>query len=206
MLKLPKSFTIVFDGPLEGIIDATNSGLKSFSNLDGKSSEQTDDILEYLRFALEVEQMLGNLVSLMYCPKNQYLESVFSEWVAHSSHLGLKAKYDIVKAAIETESEVYEEIDRKVLDEDFRRLMKFRNAFTHGKLVFNHSTDSFWIRHFRGKPEKDELTAERWKKLEESILRFHEVLRVVQDILADRRHEAQKAEQSVPPKSDRAGG
>ena len=91
MLNFPKGITCRIDEPM--ILDL--SGEHGLGKLgDDQNSEA------YLTFCNSVERYLGDILGRVFSPKDESLADIFRDWVAHSSHLGFKAKFDILTAVI----------------------------------------------------------------------------------------------------------
>ena len=149
-----------------------------FGDLD-KIHEQTEEsavteevvrhnMHEVMRCSLSIDALMATFISKFFEPKIETRRTLFDDWIVHSSAVTYKTKFDILVAAVKSEQKLSEKIDLKKIDEHFMRVMMFRNAFAHGKLMRDEPGGSFTIHHFRGQPEQHDLDEKRFKKLENS--------------------------------------
>ena len=66
------------------------------------------------------------------------------------------------------------EKDAKVFAEILMKIMQYRNAVTHGRLV--QEGEKTFLFYHRAKPQRDEINDEYWKKVEERFKHAHEIL------------------------------
>ena len=130
-----------------------------------------------MRCSLDIDSMMAKIIAVYFAPANPQRRELFDSWIAHSSSLSFKSKFDIVIALINDESGLEIELDTKQLSDDFRRVMMFRNAFAHGRLIHHRTPDEFRIHHFHGKPESHVLDEKRFQKIENSARSLFDTFR-----------------------------
>ena len=128
---------------------------------------------EIMRCALSIDNLMGDFISRYFSPSEMRRQSLFDNWIAHSSSLTFKSKADIVFASINDDPMLKDRFSVNAMRVDFQRIMKFRNAFAHGKLVGYEDDGEFVVHHFRGKPESDTLDLARFTKIGDSCDSLH---------------------------------
>ena len=165
-IRLPR----ITHGKTAGNYDPENPDDPGQLVADGAELRETihHNMQEIMRCALDIDNHLAEIISFYFRPADQARADLFQNWIAHSSSLSFKSKFDIVMAILDTEENLRPECELKKLTEHFRRVMMFRNAFAHGKLVRHRPENTFRIHHFHGKPESHEIDEARIKKIETS--------------------------------------
>jgi hypothetical protein len=70
---------------------------------------------------------------------------------------------------------------RAALEKYLADVIKYRNAFTHGKII--NKDDKFYIKYFEGNIQSDELNNDYWDKLILTLDKTFELLRELEDLL-----------------------
>ncbi|HKB59250.1 MAG TPA: hypothetical protein VKC56_04305 [Gallionellaceae bacterium] len=128
-----------------------------------------------------VEQQLENILMLYFMGpfiKHEERRILFEREILQSSALSYNAKKELVSKIL-AHNEV---VDNKVLNklqQKLKRIMEWRNAFAHGKLIYDADAGCS-LQYYSGSAKTLSLTDDLWSEVEECFLECTELLKAVQ--------------------------
>ncbi len=117
--------------------------------------------------AIAIEEMLAILITdyfLLGCAPER--KSIFNAIILESDWCTFSAKRKLMRHIVD-DLKLLEGAQKADFDELLARVMRYRNAFTHGKL--SSDGEKVWISYFEGTPKKVELTDEYLTEVETAL-------------------------------------
>jgi len=120
--------------------------------------------------ALAIEANLERLISYYFFGESHEKKDAFANLILHSDWCTFAAKRKLVVHII-NERELCEGAEKNEVDTLLRDVMRFRNAFTHGRFITDGTT--FRLKYFEGQSRIDDLTDEYLSRVEGRLLAAH---------------------------------
>src|SRR5207249_6329685 len=129
-------------------------------NLIRQARENSARILE---FALSIESITKALILKTLFSEVKDKAALVSGLILDSDWCTLSAKRKLLLPLVDSEG-LMEGKEKNNLANLYGKVIRYRNAFTHGNIVYDGS--KIVIKYFEGSPRADELTDDYWTKVE----------------------------------------
>jgi hypothetical protein len=104
---------------------------------------------------LAIEANLEQLISYYFFGASHDKKETFRSLILQSDWCTFAAKRKLVLQIV-NERELCKRAEKNEIDTMLRDVMRYRNAFTHGRFITDGKT--FWLSYFEGQSQKQELT------------------------------------------------
>lgn len=118
---------------------------------------------EIISSALAIEKRLEVAISFYLLGKDVAKRTFFESIILKSDWFGFSAKRKVVMAILNESNELEGEKKAK-LDYLLSKVMKYRNAFTHGEV--RQTQRGVFLKYFEGQPREEELTDTYWEQVQ----------------------------------------
>lgn len=121
--------------------------------------------------ALAIEKQLEIAISFYLLGKDIAKRTFFESIILKSDWFGFSAKRKVVMAIL-NESNALEGQEKAKLDQLLSKVMKYRNAFTHGEV--RQTPRGVFLKYFEGQPREEELTDTYWEQVQADFEETHQ--------------------------------
>ena len=135
------------------------------------------NVSEVIVGALSLERLLEEFIRKFFEPANQTRIRQFNLLIVRSSNLSFSGKWRIVADVIKEDARLSHFAGDKKMTEErnkhFRRILRYRNAFAHGRLSYNAENGNPAIEFFSGSPQTEIWDDVRFEKINSSAFFLH---------------------------------
>lgn len=131
-----------------------------------------------------IEQQLENILMQYFMGpfiKHEDRRVLFEREILQSTALGYKAKKELVSTIVRHEN-LLDTKKLNLLQTILKQIMDWRNAFAHGKLVYD-TEKGCSLRYYSGSAKTQHLTDDYWSDVEKYFQECIELLQIVQNEL-----------------------
>jgi hypothetical protein len=157
-------------GLLTGIVQVSTTGTNVTEAMELMAQARRNR-LKVIESALSVESRLDDVIQHYFLGESHDKRTAFKSLILESDWCTFAAKRKLVTYII-NEQNALEGRDKSEFDELLRKVMSFRNAFTHGKL--HSDATRVWLSYFEGTPRKEELTDDYLTRVETTLRTAHD--------------------------------
>lgn len=125
--------------------------------------------------ALTIENAVSEIIAHYFFEKHCNQRTVFEELILNSQWCSFSAKRAVLSHIVR-EKALLGGSEHNNFEQLLRKVLAYRNAFTHGSLDVRNNATTVWLSYFEGGPRCDELSDEFLTKVEETLLAANNVL------------------------------
>ncbi|MFC1481607.1 hypothetical protein ACFL6E_05120 [Candidatus Neomarinimicrobiota bacterium] len=124
--------------------------------------------------ALEIERVIRDIIEIFLFSEDDNSRSIFRSTISNMEWFGFHNKLKVL-GGITQEIDWLEPAERKSILNEIKEVIKWRNAFAHGRLISQEK--GVYIHHRTGnKPRSIELSDEFWETVEQTFLSIQQRL------------------------------
>lgn len=136
-----------------------------------------------LEFALSIESITKTLILKTLFSEVTDKADLISGLILDSDWCTLSAKRKLLLSLVDSE-ELLEGKEKNSITELYAKVIRYRNALTHGDIVYDGS--KVVIKYFEGTPRAEELTDDYWNKAEVAFSELFDRLHGVHKSIVER--------------------